>query len=137
MAFVFGYPEVSFSKRKLLTNYFLHNNEEKKNDWYTISSDNENKYFIKESGLSTRILYGTNLNGIRPFNTLLNNLDYAILNEDLMEHETFIKGLSIYKELLDSKIDVDEAFNKIYEITNSNDTVFYYKKTIYKVKDEK
>ena len=137
MAFVFGYPEVSFSKRKLLTNYFLHNNEEKKRDWYTISSDDENKYFIKDSNLGTIILYGNVLNGIKPFNNLRNTLDYAVLNEDLMDHEMFIKCLSVYKELLDNKIDVDTAFNKIYEITNSNDTVFYYKKTIYKVKDEK
>ena len=136
ISFVFGYPDVSFSKRKLLTNYFLHNHEEKKNDWYTISSD-ENKYFIKENKLGTRILYGKIMNGIKPFDELLNTLDYALLSEDLMEHEIFMKGLMVYKDLLDQKIDVKEAFNKIYELTNSDDTVFYYKKTIYKVKDEK
>ncbi len=137
IAFVFGYPEVSFSKRKLLTNYFLHNNEVKEKDWYSISSDNQNSYFIKESPLGTRILYGNIMNGIKPFNELRNTLDYALLNEELMEHDLFIKCLAVYKDLLDNKIDVESANNKIYELTNSDDTVFYYKKTIYKVKDEK
>ncbi len=137
IAFVFGYPEVSFSKRKLLTNYFLHNNEVKEKDWYSISSDNQNSYFIKESPLGTRILYGNIMNGIKPFNELRNTLDYALLNEELMEHDLFIKCLRVYKNLLDNKIDVESANNKIYELTNSDDTVFYYKKTIYKVKDEK
>ena len=137
IGFVFGYPEVSFSKRKLLTNYFLHNNEVKEKDWYSISSDNQNNYFIKESPLGTRILYGNIMNGIKPFNELRNTLDYALLNEELMEHDLFIKCLRVYKDLLDNKIDEEHAHNKIYELTNSDDTVFYYKKTIYKVKDEK
>lgn len=132
----FGYPDVSFTKRKLLTNYFLYNNLDKEKDWYTISSDDD-KYFIKESNLGTRILYGKVLNGIKPFYDLKNIVDYALLNEEMMDHDTFIKGLSIFKELNDDKISVEEANKKIEELVNSNDTVFYYKKTIYKVKDEK
>ena len=137
ISFVFGYPEVSFSKRKLLTNYFLYNNLDKEKDWYTISSDDEKKYFIKESKLGTRILYGQVMNGIKPFYELRDTLDYALLNEELMDHNMFIRGLSVYKDLLDNKIDEEVAVNKIYAITGSVDTVFYYKKTVYKVKDEK
>ena len=137
ISFFFGYPEVSFSKRKLLTNYFLYHNLERKSDWYTISSDEDNKYFIKESKLGTRILYGKVMNGIKPFNDLADTIDYALLNEEMMDHDTFIKGLSVFKDLNDEKINVDEANNKIMDLVDSNDTVFYYKKTIYKVKDEK
>ena len=54
-----------------------------------------------------------------------------------MEHDTFMEGLIVYKDLLDDKIKEEEAFNKIYELTGSKDTDFYYKKTIYKVRDEK
>ena len=136
ISFFFGYPDVSFTKRKLLTNYFLYNNLNKEKDWYTITSD-DNKYFIKESNLGTRILYGKVMNGIKPFSNLLNTVDYALLNEELMNHDTFIKGLSIYKNLLDKKININDANSKISELVNSDDTVFYYKKTIYKVKDEK
>ena len=136
ISFFFGYPDVSFTKRKLLTNYFLYNNLDKKSDWYTISSD-DNKYFIKESNLGTRILYGKILNGIKPFYELMNTTHYGLFNEELMDHDTFIKGLDIFKKLQDNKITLDEANNKISELVNSDDTVFYYKKTIYKVKDEK
>ena len=137
ISFFFGYPDVSFTKRKLLTNYFLYNNLNKEKDWYTISSDDNNKYFIKESKLGTRILYGNVLNGIKPFNELIDVVDYGLLNEELMDHDTFIKSLSIFKNLLDKKIDLEEANKKIIDLVNSDDTVFYYKKTIYKVKDEK
>ncbi len=137
ISFFFGYPDVSFSKRKLLTNYFLYNKLDKEKDWYTISSDEDNKYFIKESKLGTRILYGKVMNGIKPFNDLKDTVDYGVLNEELMDHDTFIKGLSVYKDLLDNKINYLEANEKITNLVNSDDTVFYYRKTIYKVKDEK
>ena len=137
ISFFFGYPDVSFSKRKLLTNYFLYHNEKKENDWYTISSDDDNKYFIKENNLGTRILYGKVMNGIKPFNDLMNDVDYALLNEEMMEHDVFIKGLSVFKDLEDKVIDELEANEKIIDLVKSDDTVFYYKKTIYKVKDEK
>lgn len=136
ISFFFGYPEVSFSKRKLLTSYFLHENKEKQSDWYQISSDNQ-KYFIKESNLGTRILYGNIMNGIKPFYELKDMITYALLNEDLMEHDIFIKGIKLFKELLDNKISLSDAELEIQKLTNSDDTCFYYKKTIYKVKDEK
>lgn len=137
ISFFFGYPDVSFSKRKLLTNYFLYNNLKKEKDWYTISSDEENEYFIKENKLGTRILYGKVMNGIKPFYELINTIDYGLLNEELMDHDIFIKGLSVFKDLNDGKLSSEEANQRIIDLVNSDDTVFYYKKTIYKVKDEK
>ena len=113
------------------------NNLNKEKDWYTISSDEENKYFIKESKLGTRILYGKVMNGIKPFYDLIDTVDYGIINEELMDHDVFIKGLEVFKELNDKKITMEEANKKIFDLVQSDDTVFYYKKTIYKVKDEK
>ena len=137
ISFFFGYPDVSFTKRKLLTNYFLYHNLNKEKDWYEISSGDDNKYLIKENNLGTRILYGKVMNGIKPFNELSNIVDYALLNEEMMDHDVFIKGLKIFKDFSDNKISMEEANLKIKELVNSDDTVFYYKKTIYKVKDEK
>ena len=137
ISFVFGYPLVSFSKRKLLTNYFLYHQLKKDNDWYTIKSDDEHKYFIKENKLGTSILYGKVMNGIKPVNDLKDILDYGLLSNELMDEEVFKKGLMVYKNFIDEKIDVNEAQKEINELVQSDDTVFYYKKTIYKVKDEK
>ena len=94
------------------------------------------KYFIKESKLGTRILYGKVMNGIKPFNDLVNTVDYALLNEELMDHDTFIKGLSVFNKLNNHEITMEEANKEITNLVNSTDTVFYYKKTIYRVKDE-
>lgn len=137
ISFLFGYPEVSFSKRKLLTNYFIHNNGEKKKDYYLIKSDDENKYWIKEQKEGTSILYGNILNGVEPFDHLKDTLSYGILSENLMDHQVFLDCLSLFKDLNENKISVDETKNKIGEMVHSYDTVFYYKKTIYKVKNEK
>ena len=137
MSLVFGYPEVSFSKRKLLTNYFLHNNLEKDKDYYLIESDEKNRYYIKEGRLGTSILYGNILNGIKPFNNLFDVLEYGILNESLIDHDVFMKVLKIFCDLKNKKVNVLDAHKKVLELTNSDDTVFYYQKTIYKVKDEK
>jgi putative protease len=137
ISFFFGYPDVSFSKRKLLTNYFLYNNLNKEKDWYTISSDDENKYFIKESKLGTRILYGKIMNGIQPFSELDDIVQYGLFNEELMDHQMFLDGIKIFKDYQDKRITLEEAKDKLIKLTSSEDTVFYYKKTIYKVKDEK
>lgn len=136
ISFILGYPDVSFSKRKLLTNYFLYHNEEKKKSFYEIKSDDNNKYFIQENDLGTRIMYGNILNGVLPCSCLSNMLSYGLLNEEMMNHDTFIKCLSVFKKLIDKKIDMLDANKKIEELTKSSDTVFYYKKTIYKVKNE-
>lgn len=137
MSFVFGYPEVSFSKRKLLTNYFLYHHEVKNKDYYLIKSDEDNKYFIKENNLGTSILYGNILNGIKPFYNLRDTISYAIMDETLVDHDIFMKCLKVYKDLQDEKIELNDANNKVGEMVDSYDTVFYYKKTIYKVKNEK
>lgn len=137
ISFFFGYPEVSFSKRKLITNYFLHNHMNKKEDWYLIKSDDDNNYFIKESKLGTRILYGKVMNGIKPLSDLSDTVSYALLNEELMDHEVFMKGLRIFKKMLDKEINETTSCDEIEKIVNSTDTGFYYKKTVYKVKDEK
>ena len=137
ISFLFGYPDVSFTKRKLLTNYFLYHNKKKNSDWYTISSDDKNKYFIKENKLGTRILSGTILNGIKPLSELQDILEYGIMSEDMIEHDLFLKCLNVYKNFIDKKISEEQAVNEILSLTGSVDTCFYYKKTIYKVKDEK
>ena len=137
ISFLFGYPDVSFSRRKLITNYFLHHNTKKEKEFYTIGTEDSEKYFIKESPLGTRILYGNILNGVYPFVNLFNTLDYGIVSEEFLEHEIFIKCLKVFHDLEMQKVDKDQAWEMIKDLTESIDTVFYYRKTIYKVKDEK
>ena len=137
MSFLFGYPIVSFSKRKLLTNYKIHSKIDLKGDYQVIKSNNSGNYFIKENDYGTSIIYGNKLNGIMPMNELKNVLSYGILDEQLISHDIFIKVLEVYYDFLNNKMSKEEAFKKVFELTDSDDTLFFYKKTIYKVKVDK
>ena len=134
----FGHPLVSFSKRELVTNYFLFNKKKKEKEVYTIRNKDSEGYFITESDKGTRILTTEYLNGIRPFCYLHDVIEYGVLDEQLIDHDLFIKVLNVFKDLNDNKIDEEEANKKVFELTGSDNTMFFDIKTIYKVKkDEK
>ena len=115
----------------LLSNYFENYKYEKTNDFYTIKSGNSSNYYVKETCNGTSIIYGNIVNGSRYMIELSNYIDYAILDEKFIEHELFLKILSLYKNLLtDSN---NNYLEKIEELIG-NDTSFFDKKTIYKVK---
>ena len=105
-----------------------------KKDTYKIKEANkdiDNFYYIIEKKHGTNVLYGNILNGTKYINILSNTLDYAILDEQLIEHSLFIKLLNFSKNILETndKKYLDEVKKLIGE-----DTVFFEKKTIYKVK---
>ena len=134
----FGHPLVSFSKRELITNYFLFNKKKKEKEVYTIRNKDSEGYYIAESDKGTRILTTEFLNGVKPFCYLKDVVEYGILDEQLVDHDLFIKVLSVFKDLNDNKIDEVDANNKVLELTGSDNTMFFDIKTIYKVKkDEK
>lgn len=135
MALFMGYPIVSHSKRKLLSNYFEYFNYEKKDEVYKIKSLNSADYFIKETNNGTSILYGNIVNGSSKIVSLKEYIDYAILDEQFIDHEMFIKILCLYNELIKEINDspINEVLNKINSLIG-NDTSFFDKKTIYKVK---
>ena len=134
ISFFFGYPEVSFSKRNLLTNYFLYHHKNKEKEVYEIKTDDDT-YLIKENKLGTRITHGKILNGIIPFKNLSDDVSFGILNEDNIDHESFLKVLEIFKDVLENKKDIQKAQEEITNLFPNSDDGFFYKKTIYKVKE--
>lgn len=135
ITFFYGHPLISFSKRELITNYFLFNNKKKEKNVYTITNKDSDGYYILENSHGTEILTGNILNGIIPFSKLKDNVSYGVLDEQFTDHDVFIKVLGVFKDLLDNKIQSEEANNKVYELTGSKDTMFFDIKTIYKVKN--
>ena len=135
ISFFYGHPMISFSKRSLITNYFLFNKKKKEKDVYTITSKDSDGYYILENNHGTEILTEKVLNGIIPLSKLKDKVSYGVLDEQFTDHDTFIKILSVFKDLLDNKIDSEEANNKVYELCGSKDTMFFDIKTIYKVKN--
>ena len=135
ISFFYGHPLVSFSKRNLITNYFLYNKKKKEKDVYTITNKDSNGYYILENSHGTEILTEKVLNGIIPFSKLKERLSYGVLDEQFTDHETFIKILSVFSDLLNNKISSDDANDKVYNLCGSKDTMFFDIKTIYKVKN--
>jgi len=133
----FGHPMVSFSKRELITNYFLFKGEKKEKEVYTITNNDSEGYYIQENDHGTKILTTKLLNGIIPFSYLKDSIEYACLDEQLVEHDLFIKVLEVFYKLNNNQINELEANKLVIELTGSDDTMFFDKKTIYKVKNEK
>ena len=138
MALFLGYPLVSQSKRELLSNYFTFCHKKKTNNCYTITSGDSSEYFIKENNHETSILSGTILNGTKPLYNLKDFLDYAVLDEQMLDHQIFISILKKYVDIVNNQnVDIDKVNEEVRELIHSDDTGFFYKETIYKVRDEK
>lgn len=128
-----GYPYLSHSRRKLLTNFYKANNysNQEKN---TIVSERNNKFIIKETNAGTSILGGTIINGTIFLDKLIeNNISFIIFNDYMVEEDIFIKIIDYTNEYLKTKN--KDQLNKI-EILIGNNTHFFNKKTIYKVKKD-
>ncbi|MBP5683777.1 MAG: U32 family peptidase, partial [Bacilli bacterium] len=132
MALVLGHPIVSHSRRHLLSSYFTNYNRKMKRDTYKIVGKNKEdvgEYYIREKDHGTSILYGNILNGTKYLNRLSNTLEYAILDEQLIDHDLFIKLLGLCQRVLNN----EDVFENIKELIGE-DTLFFERKTIYKVK---
>ena len=134
MALFIGHIIISHSKRKLVSNYYLHINKENHNNLNIIKEKNkDNKYYIEENAKGTNILTYNILNGSRAFINLKDKLKYAILDNNLIDDKIFIKILKLYKDNLDNKVSDDEFLKKVEKLIGNYEG-FFYTKTIYKVK---
>ena len=120
-----GYPVVSFSKRKLLTN----SNFQKELKIKEPKSLQE--YKVIESEFGTTFKYNKIRNNASCLKELIDNkMDYIYLIEDDINHDSFLEALKLTKEYIDNN-NLDYV-NKMRNIFGS-DTGFLYRKTIYKV----
>lgn len=125
---VLGYQIMSYTRRKLLGNYYKSIGKEKAKDKYIITNNNE-EYILNEEENGNAIYYGKPLNGSIIIPKL--DLDYIILNEDNFEHDKFIKITDLFNKLLESK---DEKYIKEIDDLIGDYRGFFFTKTIYKVK---
>ena len=134
MATFVGHLIISHSKRKLVSNYFVYIKKEKSKDLNTIEEKNsKQKYYIKETNLGTDILTKDILNGTRAFCLLKEKIEYAILDNNLIDDTIFLEVLKLYKKYLNKKIEEAFFIEKVQELIGSYEG-FFFQKTIYKVK---
>ena len=134
MAYFIGHPIISHSKRKLVSNYYLHINKENNNNINIIKEKNkDNKYYIIENDLGTNILTYDILNGTEAFISLFDNIEYGILDSNLIDDNKFLEILKLYYLYVNKKIDDEFLILEVKKIIGGNDG-FFYKETIYRVK---
>lgn len=125
---VLGYQVMAYSRRHLLDNYFTSTNKKREKDSYVIKNNGE-EYIIKEEENGNALLFGKPLNGSVVANQA--DVDYIILNDNNFDKETFIKALTLYRKLVDTK---DENLVKEIDSLVGENRGFFFTKTIYKVK---
>lgn len=135
MVLVLGYPIISHSRRSLITNYFKANNKEKEKSIYNLTNK-DTKLMIKETNNGTSIIYNKIINGIKPLFSLIdNNIEYAVLDFNYLEEDLIKELLVLFNKALIKDINREEVINSVNNLIGDN-TNFFYKKTIYKVKGE-
>ncbi|MDD4035839.1 MAG: U32 family peptidase [Bacilli bacterium] len=140
---VYGFLTMFLSKRKLLSNYFNFIKEQKQESIYYLYEKSRNSnYPIIEEDNGTYILNSDILNGLDELPILINNnIDYVLLNGLNHDSDTFLEVLkrfskvkTMYNKL--SKIELDKVSSEINDLLKFPvDKGFYYKETIYKVKN--
>lgn len=130
---IFGYPVMSHSNRKLISNYFNFINKEKEKNKYTITEVNKDTpYIVKEDKTGTSFIYGNLLNGTSALIDLKDlDIDYVIAREDV-DSDLFYKVLDNFNKIINNNYDdsIKEEMDKLI----GTYTGFFYKKSIYKVK---
>lgn len=134
-AFLIGYPIMAHSKRKLLTNYYNSLNQEYNGDIKIIEEHN-NSYMIKETEDGTCIFENNILNGACYILELdSSKIEYGIINGFNMDESLLLKVVTLTQKIIDEKD--SKTIEELKQLIGNN-TGFFNKKTIFKVKkDEK
>lgn len=132
-------PSIAFSKRHLVTNYYTNVNEEVKDEVVVNEKISDTDLIVKENEDGSTFIKNSILNGFVILDELMDtNLSYILIKEDYIDHDLFIKiitnlvyYLNNYKEMNTLE---KEKFIKNQEELLGNDTGFFFRKMIYKVK---
>lgn len=132
-ATIIGHPIMAHSRRSLLTNYYESQDRTYSGD-LTLISEKDSSYIVAESKDGTCIYDNKIVNGIDYINEL-SILDYGVIHGFNIDEELLIKLISLLDDVIRNNSNVSK--DKIKELIG-NDTGFFNKKTIFKVKkDEK
>lgn len=134
---IFGYQMMALSDRKLITNYFDYI-EESNFDKFNMISENNKKYPILEDDCGTKFYSDEVLNGIKYINKLKQaGVKYVILDGFLLESSISEKISKYYERAVYEDLSDEELLNlekEIKELIPNSSTLFFDKKTVFKVK---
>lgn len=131
MVEVVSIPNIAFSKRLLLTNYYKDLGKDIKYELDIEEKVTKDKYLVKEEDKGTSFFQEKIINGTSIIKELYdNNCEYIIMRE--FNIDDFKELIIDTKEYIDNKCKNKEYINKYKKL--GDNTNFFFKKTIYKVK---
>ena len=134
---IFGYQMMALSDRKLITNYFDYI-KESNFDKFNMISENNKKYPILEDDCGTKFYSDEVLNGIKYINELKKvDVKYIILDGFLIDSSVFEKISKYYERAVYEDLSDEELLNlekEIKELIPNSSTLFFDRKTVFKVK---
>ena len=134
-SFILGHPIMAHSRRRLLTNYYSSQNEKYDNSLKKIS-EHDKEYIVSDNNNGTCIYEGDIINGTGYIHDLKNSgIEYGIIHGFNIEEKLLERLVLLTKEIIDNN-----STSSLEEIKTliGNNTGFFDKKTIFKVKkDEK
>ena len=131
MVEVVSIPNIAFSKRLLLTNYYKDLGKDIKYELDIEEKVTNDKYLVKEEDKGTSFFQEKIINGTSIIKELYdNNCEYIIMRE--FNIDDFKELIIDTKEYIDNKCTDKEYINKYKKL--GDNTNFFFKKTIYKVK---
>ena len=133
MVDVVSKPSVAFSKRSLLTNYYISINEDKKNSLDITERATGDSYKVVEDNNGTSFFLNKITNGTSVIRDLYEcGVKYIIFREYGIDGELFQELVSDTKKYIKGNCLDDTYVDKYKKLGES--TNFFFKKTIYKVK---
>ena len=131
MVEVVSIPNIAFSKRKLLTNFYKDLNKKINYELEIEEKVSHDKYLVKEEEKGTSFFQNKIINGTSIIKELYDNkCEYIIMREESIPN--FKELIIDTKEYIDNKC-MDNNYIDKYKKLGDN-TNFFFKKTIYKVK---
>lgn len=133
---VFGYHQMFYSKRHLISTYHEYKNINMPIDrlnTYIKEETRGEEYHIDESEYGTVIYRSYPISYMKVLDKV-SNVDFLVLDSSFIEEALFNKALAIYNDVLKGKLDKDSASSQLLEMFKIEDG-FIYNDTVY-VKEE-
>lgn len=132
-------PSVATSKRKLLSNYYCDLGKKPQKDLVIHEKVSGDDYLVEENENAVTFYKKSILNGCEVLDQLIEqDIDYVLLSGDFMNQNIFkesVENVTNYMNQYDSlKEKEKEEFISHQRKLLGEDTSFFFKKTIYKVK---
>ena len=133
MVEVLSLPSVAFSKRKLITNYYKDLNKDSKEELTITEKTTNQEYKVTEDETGTNFFLNTITNGTSIIKDLfISNVPYIIMRETGIERNLFTELVEDTKEYIKGNCQNNDYIIKYQKL--GDNTNFFFKKTIYRVK---